>query len=153
MVKRWVHRGRTNGMVAGGVVGYAGHRFLVDEAGLVAWLAEHPEPPPRPPTKKNGLSLQALADQRPPKLLPVLLEKVPARGRHLSVWEVAEIRDWGLNATATWRVAPTKRPGEFSLWKYSRPGSYIPQPPVRIRYRATYAPGLTPSAGTWTDPD
>ncbi|MCL4780695.1 MAG: hypothetical protein KJ049_10920 [Gammaproteobacteria bacterium] len=124
-VKGWVNHSRWNGLQVAGIVVYQGAAgstagFRVDEDRLLAWMAEHPGQPPRPPKKDaTGLSLQALAGQRPPRLLPVLLEPVPRTGRPLSVFEVHELADWGIsNCHGTMmRAAPTATPGEFSLWR------------------------------------
>jgi hypothetical protein len=118
-VKRWCYGHRTR-LLDAGIAGIYGHNLRVDEARLVVWLEAHGEAP-KPVRKVGGLSVAALDGGRPPRLLPVLQEGVPAHGRPVSIFEKHELSDWGVTiARSAFRVAPTANAGEFSLWKVAR---------------------------------
>lgn len=140
VVKRWCYGHRTR-LLDAGIARLAGHNLRVDEARLVAWLDAHGEAP-KQVRKVGGLNVAVLDGARPPRLLPVLSEQVPAHGRFLSVFEKHELADWGLAAARlSLRTVPTANEGEFSLWKVR------PKQVCRLPYLLTFS-GSTP--GTWT---
>jgi hypothetical protein len=139
VVKAWCYGHRAR-LLDAGIARVAGHSLRVDEARLVAWLRTHGEAP-KPVRKVGGLSVAALDGGKPPKLLPILAEPVPAHGRFLSVFEKLELGDWGLKPHGrAFRVAPTETPGEFSLWVVR------PDQVRRLPYTLTFN-GST--AGSW----
>jgi hypothetical protein len=118
-VKRWCYGHRTR-LLDAGIAGIYGHCLRVDEARLVAWIDEHGEAP-KPVRTICGLSVAALDGGQPPKLLPILAEVVPARGRFLNVFEKLELGDWGLKpARRAFRVVPTDTDGQYTLWAVRR---------------------------------
>jgi hypothetical protein len=143
IVKRWVYSGRTNGLLVAGIVSYSqADQFRVAEQAFLDHLAAHPTPPPRPATRAGGLSIKALDGRPAPRLLPVLQEPVPARGRAVSIFEKHELSDWGVtSARSPLRTAPTATEGEFTLWKVSR--RQVRRVPVLLTFAGCIS-------GTWT---
>jgi hypothetical protein len=142
-VKRWCYGHRAR-LLDAGIARVAGHSLRVDEARLVAWLEAHGEAPKKV-RKVGGLSVAVLDGGRPPRVLPVLTEGVPATGRPLSLFERHELSDWGLSVTRlSLRAVPTANLGEFSLWKVR------PKQVCRLPYLLTFS-GSTP--GSWVTSD
>jgi hypothetical protein len=147
-IKRWIYQSRVNGLQASGIVIEVSNLFRIYEQRLLDFLAANPEPPPVPPRKRGGLSIQALDGGRPPRLLPVLAEPVPRHGRLLSIFEAHELADWGAPvAGAPLRVAPTQTPGEYSLWRVHR------HQVRRLPFLLTYFGDDPTAGGSWIPPD
>jgi hypothetical protein len=147
-IKRWIYQSRSNGLQASGIVVEISNLFRLHEQRFLDFLAANPGPPPVPPRKRGGLSIQALDGGRPPRLLPVLAEPVPPHGRPLSVFEIQELTDWGLaTAGAPLRVAPTQTPGEHSLWRVHR------HQVRRLPFLLTHFAGAPTAGGSWITSD
>jgi hypothetical protein len=140
IVKRWVYSAASNGLLADRIVSYTKGQFRIVEQAFLRWLDVHGDPP-KPVRKVGGLSIKALDGRPAPRLLPVLSEAVPKRGRVLSLFERAELADWGLSvARLSLRAVPTANLGEFSLWKVK------PKQVFRLPYLLTFSGS---SAGSW----
>lgn len=124
-----------------------------------------PKGSPPPSKGRVGWCLKALAGERTPEVLPVLMEPVPFGGRCLTHWEYEELVDWGLKMCRPWwRVAPIPdRTDRFSLWALPHPttirrikrgeSNFTPwrrRAPVDLAYQT---PAAAVVRGTFIPPD